>query len=203
MDIGSCCRSRKNVGQWLRLMSVWALSLWPLRIWQEQSQAGVTASIHLLVSCNREGAFVQGHTRTNTHASKHIHTLKPVFSTHFSKQGCTHISVTHTRAPVSEVCTHSFRHTHTYTLTQGKKKPSWQAPLCVFPGRSRFAMLTSFKCLRALMSYYGRQTTCRANTTSLLVSSGHDNRRNMFHLSVSSFIGWTWEILRQLTCWDS
>ena len=40
-------------------------------------------------------------------------------------------------------------------------------------------MLTSFKRLRALMSYYGRQMTCRSNAASPLVSSGHDNRRIM------------------------
>lgn len=201
MDIGSFCRSRKNVGQWLRLMSVWALSLWPHRIWQEQSQAGVTASIHLLVSCNREGAFVQGHTHTNTH--KLICTLQAVFSTQFSKQGCTHLclclshSCTHTRIKKTENkqkertvnCAHIYLSTHAHSewLTE-EKKPSWQASLCVFPGRSRFAVLSFFKCLRALMSYYGRQMACRTNSASQLVSSGHDNHRNTFHITVCALL---------------
>lgn len=214
MDIGSCCRSRKNVGQWLRLMSVWALSLWPHRIWQEQSQAGVTASIHLLVSCNREGGICTGtHTHTNTH--KLICTLQAVFSTQFSKQGCTHLclrlshSRTHTcikkhrkqtKRKNGKLCTHLFKHTCTLRVThwgEKKKKPSWQASLCVFPGRSRFAVLSFFKCLRALMSYYGRQMACRNNSASQLVSSGHDNHCNTFHFAVCA------EAVRQNTCWDS
>lgn len=112
MDIGRHGRSQKNVGQWLRLMSVWALSLWPLRIWQEQSQAGVTASIHLLVSCNRAGAFVQKYTCTNTQQRRHTaHPAACVFYT-FCRQGCTHAH-THTgaRQQTRQVCAHIFRHT--------------------------------------------------------------------------------------------
>lgn len=124
MDIGRHGRSQKNVGQWLRLMSVWALSLWPLRIWQEQSQAGVTASIHLLVSCNRAGAFVQKYTCTNTHQGDTQHTLQLVFSTHFAgKDALTH---THTRArkrqETRQVCAHIFRHTNKKKTDQKKKK---------------------------------------------------------------------------------
>lgn len=56
-------------------MSVWALSLWPLGIWQEQSQAGVTAGIHLPVSCNRGGRAVCVCSHRNTHTA-HQQTLK-------------------------------------------------------------------------------------------------------------------------------
>lgn len=128
MDIGRYSRSRKNVGQWLRLMSVWALSPWPHRIWQEQSQAGVTASIHLLVSCNREGAFVQGRTCTNAGTQ---HTLQPVYA---SKDAFTHTHICHTgtHKPVS---THT--HTHSGTHWRRKKKKS-------LPGRLQCVSKKSF-----------------------------------------------------------
>lgn len=35
-------------------------------------------------------------------------------------------------------------------------------------------MLTSLKCLRALVSYYGRQMACRPSDVSRLISSGHE-----------------------------
>lgn len=74
MAVGSCCRwSPKNVGQCLRLMSVWALSPRPRRIWQEQSQAGVTASIHLVVSCSRGGDTNPSTIETVHGISMHSH----------------------------------------------------------------------------------------------------------------------------------
>ncbi len=133
----------------------------------------------------------QTHTFTNILANTYAHYSLRFSRILASRDAHTYLSHTQTSKRGKYARTHSLRHSHTHTLThtEKKKKPSWQASLCVFPGRSHFAMLTSFKCLQALMSYYGRQMACRTNGVSRLVSSRHGNHRNTFHLTVPSSVG--------------
>lgn len=156
MDVRCYGWGQENVGHVLRLLSVGTLSPWPHLMWRKQSQAGVTASIHLLVRHNREGGFVQGQmcTQPNTHVvtCKDLHT-------HLYKQVC-----------------ETSMHTNSSTYWLRKQKDSWQSSTCVFLGRNHLVTLTSLKCLPALMSYYGREMACRTEAVSWLIRSGHDSR---------------------------
>lgn len=110
-----------------------------------------------------------------THITKQAHsTHYSLFSTCLSKHAHTHNCLA--RAQAQAQASNRAKYTHKLTELKKKKKKSFPGkPQFVFPGRSHFVMLTSFKCLRALMSYYGRQMARQTEAVSWLIHSGHDD----------------------------